>query len=222
MFVRFLKRKKMFLTGLPKVQVSSVAVLGILDHFMRREDDSLPENESNQVGFGLKKNQVEETPVEVNHVIGTLMGYIKDGVVHVHSSFAVQYTEKGDELHLPEEDWKSVAQLHTAIYPDHCVVGWYSTGSHAFKHSALINEFYTKEYTSLTYPVHLLVDTNLLVKNKVKVFYGLSNRGDRSGVTFTPANWSWESFGQEKLAGNLVVDFSGCITICKTCKISIN
>lgn len=56
------------------------------------------------------------------------------------------------------EDHRSLSRLHTTVYPDDRIVGWFTTGS-IKESSVLLHEFYSKEMNGS--PLLLVVDPEL-------------------------------------------------------------
>lgn len=130
-------------TSLPKIKVHATVVFSILNNFTRRSPRD-------------------------SRVIGTLLGEVKDGVVHVTDCFAVPFTEKVDELlvTIDQKYHKSMYAFHLRNNRRETIVGWYTTtteqGQFLNDNSSLINNFYRTECER---PVHLVVDTTLIGDN---------------------------------------------------------
>jgi len=118
-------------------------LLSILDHFLRR-----PENQGEKV-------------------IGTLLGVrVEDGGIEVRNSFMVPHKEYANEVAVDMEHHRTMFDLHARVNPREGIVGWYSTGSALNNYSAHIQDFYSKEATQTGGGVHIVVDTERLLKGE--------------------------------------------------------
>jgi len=116
------------------VLVHPVALLSILDHYLRRTD-------------------------EQDRVIGTLLGTRTDSdTVEVHTAFAMLHSETSEQVAVDADYLKVMSDLCHKVNPQEVIVGWYSTGSTLNTFSALIQNFYSQE--TAPYPaVHLALNT---------------------------------------------------------------
>lgn len=116
------------------VVVHPVALLHVLDHHSRRQED---------------------------RVIGTLLGRRDGNTVIVTNCFAVPHAERGDEVAIGKDFNKKMLTLHMRSSKE-VVVGWYASvdSSLIADTSSLIHEFYAGECDDGD-PVHLVVDTRL-------------------------------------------------------------
>jgi translation initiation factor 3 subunit F len=129
------------------VLVHPLAILHVLDHHVRRHQDTTESNTMN--------NQ--------NRVIGTLLGRIDGNVVEITNCFAVPHAERGDEVAIGKDFNRKMLALHMRSSKD-IVVGWYASAAGerlVADTSSLIHEFYAGECEDSD-PVHLVVDTRLL------------------------------------------------------------
>lgn len=130
------------------VKIHPAVLFSVLDHYMRRNEGQV-------------------------RVIGTLLGVVDEltGNVEVTDCFAVQHSDKQDEVFLDKKFQQTMSDLHLRVNPKERVVGWYATswvgGVALVDSSSLIHDFYADECEG-TDPVHLVVDT-ALVKDTVGV-----------------------------------------------------
>jgi translation initiation factor 3 subunit F len=121
------------------VDVSPLAIFSVLDHYIRRETDS---------------------------VVGTLLGqHLFDGKILVTGAFPVPQQGGGDEIALDQSFHKNLLDLHRRVNPKETVVGWYSTSTTINADSAVIHRFY-EEQTPNTI-VHLTVDPASMARHLV-------------------------------------------------------
>jgi len=116
-----------------QVKVHPVVIFSILDHFVRRNDESQ------------------------TRVIGSLLGTNIDGVIEITNCFPVPHTEE-ESVWVDEEFVKIMIELHKKASPKESLLGWYATGPEIDEITTIIHEFYGKETSN---PVHLTVDTTL-------------------------------------------------------------
>mmetsp|Transcript_14034 Transcript_14034/g.39885 ORF Transcript_14034/g.39885 Transcript_14034/m.39885 type:complete len:284 (+) Transcript_14034:90-941(+) len=124
------------LKGVPnamEVVVHPLVLFNVLDHFIRR-----------------KENQAR--------VIGSLLGRIEGGVVHIQNSFPVPHTE-GEEVAVDMAFHRNMYELHQKANRMEQIVGWYTSGGAVNEHSLLFHKFFGGEMEQS--PVHLCVDTDL-------------------------------------------------------------
>jgi len=117
------------------VTVHPVAILSILDHYLRRTDAQ-------------------------DRVIGTLLGTRSETEVEIRSSFAVLHSETSEQVAVDMEYHRTMYELHHKVNPKEVIVGWYSTGSNLNTYSALIQNFYSQE-TAPHQAIHLAVNTGV-------------------------------------------------------------
>jgi translation initiation factor 3 subunit F len=79
-------------------RIHPVVIFNILDHYMRRNDD--------------------------HRSIGTLVGYIHDGIVEIRNSFPVPHTE-GQVVAVDNEAYSNFYSLHRRVSPKDIALGWY-------------------------------------------------------------------------------------------------
>jgi len=119
--------------ALVQVRVHPVAIFSILDHFVRRNDESQ------------------------QRVIGSLLGTNIDGVIEITNCFPVPHTE--DESVLVDVEFvRFMIDLHKKASRKESLLGWYATGSEIDEITTILHEFYGKETSN---PIHLTVDTTL-------------------------------------------------------------
>jgi len=134
--------------SIAQVIVHPLVLLHVLDHHTRRQEGS-------------------------GRVIGTLLGKRDGHKVEVTNCFAVPHAERGDEVAIGKDFNKQMLALHLRANRKETVVGWYASaalgdvdGEEApdliANTSSLIHEFYAEESDEGD-PVHLVVDTRLLV-----------------------------------------------------------
>ena len=120
--------------GVRNVSVAPVALMSILDHFLRRS---------------LGKNRV----------IGTLLGrFLPEGGVLVTNAFPVKHNESGPTVEVDIDRHKAMYQLHRRTNTSEELVGWYATGTSTDLNTVVIHEFYGRECAR---PVHVLVNAGL-------------------------------------------------------------
>ena len=125
------------------VKVHPAVLFSVLDHYIRRNE-------------GQKR------------VIGTLLGVVEESYVEVTNCFAVQHSDKADEVFLDKKFQETMSALHHRVNPKEVIVGWYATsmdGVCIVDSSSLIHDFYAEECED---PVHLVVDT-AMVNDRVGV-----------------------------------------------------
>jgi translation initiation factor 3 subunit F len=121
------------------VKLHPTVVFSILNHFIRRTDRD-------------------------SRVIGTLLGYVKNGVVEITECFGVPHIEKKEELMvaITKDYHKQMYSFHRKTNRKEKIVGWYTTtspeGALINDISSLIHNFYSAECAN---PVHIVVDTTL-------------------------------------------------------------
>eukprot|EP01033_Poteriospumella_lacustris_P005601 gene5601-4003_t len=126
---------------LPSVQVSYSVVFNILNAFNRRNSES-------------------------TRIIGTLLGEVKENVVHVTESFVVPFIENVEEhmVQINADYHKSMYHYHRRNNKKEQVVGWFSTststGALVIDNCSLVHDFYTAECNH-PHAVHVVVDTTL-------------------------------------------------------------
>ncbi|KAF8063040.1 TIF3F1 [Scenedesmus sp. PABB004] len=118
------------------VKVHPVVLLQICDAFIRRPDKQ-------------------------DRVIGTLLGAVADGVVHVSRCYVVPHNESADQVAVDIVHHRTMHELHQRVAPNQIIVGWFSTGGAVGSSDALIQEHYSKEVSTAHGPVHLRLDTSL-------------------------------------------------------------
>ena len=125
-----------------QVKIHPAVLFSVLDHYIRRNE-------------GQKR------------VIGTLLGFVEDnGHVEVTNCFAVQHSDKADEVFLDKKFQETMSALHHRVNPKEKIVGWYATsmdGASIVDSSSLIHDFYAEQCDD---PVHLVVDT-AMTNNRV-------------------------------------------------------
>lgn len=119
-----------------RVQVHPVVLLSICDAYIRRNDKQ-------------------------ERVIGTLLGSVADGVAQVQRCYVVPHNESADQVAVDIVHHKTMLDLHQKVAPQQVIVGWFSTTSSNICSDALIQDFYAKEPTSSSGPIHLVLDTSL-------------------------------------------------------------
>eukprot|EP01041_Mallomonas_annulata_P006786 gene6786-13743_t len=136
---------------LPTVKVHATAVFGILNSYGRRAEKQ-------------------------SRVIGTLLGFVKDGCVEVTDCFGVPHHEKSQEIYVAiDKDYhKSMYNFHRVVNRKEQIVGWYTTttaeGASIIDNSSPIHDFYSMECAN---PIHLVLDTTLAGDNMgLKAFIG--------------------------------------------------
>jgi len=167
-----------------QVQVHPVVIFSILDHFIRRNDES------------------------EKLVIGTLLGSNNDGIVEIKNCFPVPHMYNEDEqVGVDMAFHRNMLELNTRANPKETIVGWYATGGEINEVSAIIQDFYWKEMNRA--PIHLTVDTNLTnYKLSIKAFTNTSiTFGEKAlGSQFLPVSCEVQSFdSSEKLGVDVLV-----------------
>lgn len=132
--------------GSVSVKVHPVVLFSICDAFIRRNDKQ-------------------------ERVIGTLLGNVIDGVVHVKSSYVVPHNESQDQVAVDIVHHKTMHDLLHRVTPTEHIVGWFSTGITLSSSDALIHDFYSKECNN---PVHIVLDT--LLSNKKFTVAGYTSK----------------------------------------------
>jgi len=163
-------------------KIHPIVIFNILDHYIRRNED--------------------------HRVIGTLIGYVNEGVVEIKNSFPVPHTE-GEQVGVDMEFHHNMLQLHHKVSPKEVIVGWYATGSAINENSVMIHDFYGKEMgASATHsPVHLTVDTNLTNYSLSVKAYQTSNISFSEktlGSIFLPIPHETQTFEAEKIGVELM------------------
>eukprot|EP01134_Creolimax_fragrantissima_P003164 CFRG3164T1 len=157
------------------VKVRPVVLFSVIDHYMRRDAGQA-------------------------RVIGTLLGYTEDGVVHVTNCFPVPHGETDDQVAVNMEFHQTMFQLHQKVSTREQIVGWYATGNGITSHSVLIHEFYGREARS---PVHLTLNTELKTNDPLAVKCYTSNAigapGFTTGVVFTPIEFELSYLEAERI-----------------------
>eukprot|EP00614_Pseudopedinella_elastica_P005695 CAMPEP_0172587806 /NCGR_PEP_ID=MMETSP1068-20121228/6809_1 /TAXON_ID=35684 /ORGANISM="Pseudopedinella elastica, Strain CCMP716" /LENGTH=296 /DNA_ID=CAMNT_0013382951 /DNA_START=26 /DNA_END=916 /DNA_ORIENTATION=+ len=121
------------------VKIHPAVLFAVLDHYIRRNEGQ-------------------------SRVIGTLLGVVDEvtGCVEVTDCFAVQHSDKQDEVFLDKKFQQTMSELHYRVNPKETIVGWYATsmegGAMIVDSSSLIHDFYASECED---PIHLVVDTAL-------------------------------------------------------------
>lgn len=108
---------------MPEVVVHPIVLLSVVDHF-------------NRVARGTKKR-----------VVGTLLGEVQDGRLHITNSFAVLFEEDArDPLvwFLDHNYHENMFQMFKKVNTKERVVGWYSTGPKLMPCDLEIHEMYRK------------------------------------------------------------------------------
>lgn len=127
------------------VRVHPVAILTILDSYLRRPDGA-------------------------SRTIGTLLGYIAENktVVEITDCFPVVHQDTEDRGVLMDQDYhRQMLSLRQKVSPKEIVIGWFSTGNEITDSSVVVHSFYCTKDSKFTPtpqlpgPVHLLVDTEL-------------------------------------------------------------
>jgi translation initiation factor 3 subunit F len=104
----------------------------------------------------------ERRNMDVERVIGTLMGNVDKGVIEVTNSFIVPHDEKDGNVSMDLEFGNSMCRLMKNVNQNEQPVGWYSTGCDVTEQSQIVHlDVYTQMVTSGR-PVFVLVDTSLL------------------------------------------------------------
>merc|ERR1712126_412741 len=130
----------------------------------------------------------ERRPEDARRVIGTLLGSVEKGGLHVEvtNCFAVPHNESQDEVAVDMESAKNMFDLHRKVQPNEVIVGWYATGPDVTEHSVLIHEYYSREAKN---PIHLTLDTTLRGNTMgLKAFQStaLGVQGQTVGTLFSP------------------------------------
>tara|TARA_R110002050_G_scaffold59506_2_gene132936 strand:+ start:612 stop:917 length:306 start_codon:yes stop_codon:yes gene_type:complete len=81
------------------VNVHPVVLFSVLDHYIRRKEDQ-------------------------HRVIGTLLGYVENGVVEVRNCFPVPHTET-DQVAVDMVFHRNMFDLHQKANRKEVIVGWY-------------------------------------------------------------------------------------------------
>jgi len=162
-------------------KIHPVVIFNILDHYIRRNED--------------------------HRVIGTLVGFINEGVVEIKNCFPVPHTE-GDQVGVDMEFHHNMLELHHKVSPKEVIVGWYATGADINENSVMIHDFYGKEMGASHSPVHLTVDTNLTNYTlSVKAYQStnISFASDKTlGSIFLPLRHEIQTFEAEKIGVELM------------------
>lgn len=125
-------------------------------------------------------NSHTRRPTKESHIIGALLGEVRDGIVYVTECFAVtfkEYNEANDELCvvINKEYFLNMLSMHLHNNKKEVFVGWYTTpqsNAEAINDtSALYNEFFKEFHPN---PVSLVVDTTL--KNDMLNIKGYINK----------------------------------------------
>jgi len=156
-----------------------VVLFSVLDHYIRKSE-----------GY---------------RVIGTLTGFINDGVVEIKNCFPVPHTEL-DQVGVDMEFHHVLLDLHHKVSPKEVIVGWYSTSSEINDASVLIHQFYSREMNQP--PIHLTVDTALTDGSMgIKAYTSLNIAfGEKSlGSQFLPVPLEIVTFDVEKIGVNVLV-----------------
>jgi len=148
----------------------------------------------------------ERRPEDARRVIGTLLGSVEKGGLHVEvtNCFAVPHNESQDEVAVDMEFAKNMFDLHKKVQPNEVIVGWYATGPDVTEHSVLIHEYYSREAKN---PVHLTLDTTLRGNTMgLKAFQStaLGVQGQTVGTLFSPLKVVVRSDATEKVGLSLL------------------
>ncbi|KAL7572307.1 hypothetical protein ACA910_017905 [Epithemia clementina (nom. ined.)] len=141
-----------------KVIVHPLVLWHILDHHSRREETT-------------------------GRVIGTLLGRRYNTastttVVEITNAFAVPHAERGEEVAIGKDFNKRMLALFLRTNRRETVVGWYASAASGVPNapqpppliadtSSLIHEFYASETDEGADPIHLVVDTRLVLGNEL-------------------------------------------------------
>jgi len=149
-------------------------IFAILDHHSRRQDHQ-------------------------DRVIGTLVGYDKDGHIEIRNSFPVSHTED-DQVGIDLPFHKTMLNLHRKVAPKEVLVGWYGTGRTITDASVMLHEFYAKEMNGS--PLHLTVDTSLsndTMTIKAWTHVSITVNDKQLGAQFLPVPFEFQTTDQEKI-----------------------
>merc|ERR1711865_56410 len=116
------------------VVVHPIVLLSVVDHY-------------NRVAKGTSKR-----------VVGTLLGEVRDGQMHVTSSFAVPFEEETRDpsvWFLDHNYHENLSAMFKKVNAKEKIVGWYSTGPKIKANDIMIHELYRK-YTPE--PVFVILD----------------------------------------------------------------
>jgi translation initiation factor 3 subunit F len=163
-----------------QVKVQPVVIFSILDHFIRRNDESQ------------------------TRVIGTLLGTNIDGVIEVKSCFPVIHSET-DSVWLDEDYHHNMLTLHQKASPKEMLVGWYATGVEIDEVSTILHEFYANETTT---PILLTVDTTLTNNTMaIKAFTSTNiTFGEKSvGYQFLPLPCEIRTLDTDKIGVDVLI-----------------
>eukprot|EP00002_Diphylleia_rotans_P027871 TRINITY_DN560_c0_g6_i1.p1 TRINITY_DN560_c0_g6~~TRINITY_DN560_c0_g6_i1.p1 ORF type:complete len:286 (+),score=76.96 TRINITY_DN560_c0_g6_i1:80-937(+) len=130
-----MNRHPLFLGGgQASAKVHPVVLLSILDHHIRRNEDQ-------------------------TRVVGTLLGHVVDGVVHIRNCFPIPSSNSGDVIHVNMDFHRSMYELYQRVSNKEVIVGWYTTGNTLDDDCVAIHELFSMTTVN---PVMLLVDTQML------------------------------------------------------------
>lgn len=159
------------LRPISSVQVHPAALFAILDHYLRRpqQSQSQEQDAEDQESESTSTNKQSKQ----QRVIGTLLGNRTNNSVEIKSSFAVPHLEDSDQVQVDMQYHKEMLDLYLKTNPNELIVGWYSTGKDLVldSYSALIHDYYSKDSVN-GQAIHLTFDTNVKDENMgVKAYY---------------------------------------------------
>ena len=137
-------------SGAVECKISPLVVMGVLDHYMRRNQGQVA---FFSFSFFRAALHTRLTPLQ-ERVIGTLLGSNDDGVLHITQCFPVPHTE-ADTVGIDMDFHKTMMALVRQAHPGEIILGWYTSGAAISEHSILIHDFFGREIQRP--PVHVCV-----------------------------------------------------------------
>lgn len=110
--------------SISRVSVHPAALFSILDHYLRRNDSKAPAEGKRHSGDAPENATGGSGNVQLNRVIGTLLGTHNDNEVEIRSCFAVPHNETDDLVQVDMDYHRSMIELHTRVHPEEVIVGW--------------------------------------------------------------------------------------------------
>jgi len=138
-------------------------------------------------------------------VIGSLTGFVSDGIIEIKNCFPVPHTEM-DQVGVDMEFLHTLLDLHHKVSPKEVIVGWYTTGAEINDASVLIHQFYSREMNHS--PIHLTVDTSLTDSTlSVKAYTSLNiSFGEKAlGCQFLSVPLEIVTFDAEKIGVDVLM-----------------
>ncbi|RKP11778.1 eukaryotic translation initiation factor 3 subunit F [Piptocephalis cylindrospora] len=150
------------------VNTSPVAILSILDHYLRRPEP------------------------KVQYVLGALLGQRSEEgrVLQITTSLPIPFAyDEAEGLDLDVDHFRTLYDLHQRVNPKEVLVGWYATSTDGLpSFASVVQDFFSREASPLP-AVHLSVDPGVESGSlDVKAFttVGLNTSEEASDFLFLP------------------------------------